>query len=212
MCKRVGLILTILAFLTLSSCTRVFLWLNHAHLPRPESKLDLLNYLHKKKLSVNNILFLKNETDWLKLGKYNADIICFNKDQNYYWHRDSTSCNAPTFLYCENICQTEIPTERVNSNFGLDSLLKLTEDFNGNAPLRTDADYTVFIGWSKWSGKLNGDHIKVWDETLEKAGCKVKVYKLCLDPLKEWGPSTFTISKKFHSNRRNKKGEVIKRS
>jgi hypothetical protein len=183
--------------------------LHGAHLPRQERKLDLLNYLDSKNMNVDNVLFVKTEKDWLKVAKYGVEIICFDKNHNFYWYKDTSQCNAPAFMYCENICRTEIPLNRVDQNFKLDSLYSMIEDFLGDTPNMSNADYTVFIGWAKWNGRLNGDHIKVWEESLMKSGCNVKIYKLCLDPLVQWGTPTYTLSNKRTEVRRNKKGEVI---
>jgi hypothetical protein len=209
MYKKLVVTLLISCTFYFSSCTKIILAIYGYHSPKQETKLTLLNYIDKKKMSVDNILFVKTESEWFKLNKYGSDIICFDKNKNYYLYKDTLQCNAPAFMYCEHICNSEIPTGRINSGFKLDSLLSMTEDFGGNIPKASDDDYTIFIGWASWMGRLNSDHIKVWEESLLKSGCKLKVYKLCLDPLKQWGPPTYSISNKIATTRRNKKGEVI---
>jgi hypothetical protein len=208
--NRIGLILTLFIFLSFTSCTKIMLAAYGAHMPRPESKLALLNYLDSKKMNTDNILFAKTEKDWFTLAKYGVELICFDKNHDFYWYKDTSQCNAPAFMYCENICKTPVASERINPTFKTDSIFSLTEDFLGNTPKNNDADYTIFIGWAKWNGRLNGDHVKIWEEALNKSGCKVKVYKVCLDPLKQWGTPSYKFSKKTTEVHRNKKGKVIK--
>lgn len=157
------------------------------HKPKQKTKNYLINYYRKKGLVTDNLLFVKNQEDWIKLTKLpGVDLICFNKNQEFFWYRDSTQCNAPGFNYSEQICNSQVPIKRVNKNFKLDSLLSFAECFDGSSPKIDSADYSVVITCARYSGRLNKDHIKVWEENLRKSNCKVQIYKLCTDPLKEW--------------------------
>lgn len=202
--KRFAILLLVI-ITTLSSCTKLMMIAYDIHQPEPKSKLEVLNYFNKKKMATENILFIRSENDWLKLGNYGIELICFDKNNNFYWYKDTSQCNAPAFSYCENICDTPIPKNRINPNFKLDSLLSMTEDYSGNSPTISDADYTVVIGCGRFCGKLNIDHVKVWEEALKKSNCKIKIYKLCLDPLKQWGSPSYKISDDVSVKRRNKK-------
>ena len=52
---------------------------------------------------------------------------------------------------------------------------------------KSEYDYYVFIYTARFLGRLNKDHVKVWERNLKNAtGCKVKYYLIDLDWQKSW--------------------------
>jgi hypothetical protein len=78
-------------------------------------------------------------------------------------------------------------------NPSFNSLPFRLKDLNGkNVEIDlSDANYHVFIYWAKFAGKLNKDHVKVWEnQALENTKTKIKVYKVNMDFQEHWGKET----------------------
>jgi hypothetical protein len=52
---------------------------------------------------------------------------------------------------------------------------------NRPTEIPNDSAFTVLIYWGKWSGRLNKDHVRVWERELQSAKCSVQVYKISTD-------------------------------
>jgi hypothetical protein len=55
--------------------------------------------------------------------------------------------------------------------------------------LPNNADFYLLIYWNVWTGKLNKDHVKIWEDLArENKNCKIKVIKVNLDIQEYWEP------------------------
>jgi hypothetical protein len=49
------------------------------------------------------------------------------------------------------------------------------------------ADFYLLIYWTVWSGKLNKDHVKIWEElAMKNQKCNVQVLKVNMDIQSSW--------------------------
>jgi hypothetical protein len=59
---------------------------------------------------------------------------------------------------------------------------------NPEAIWRAAADFYVLIYWNVWTGKLNKDQEKVWEDAAQNnKNAKIKVIKVNLDLQEHWG-------------------------
>ena len=59
---------------------------------------------------------------------------------------------------------------------------------NGNSLKSPEtADFYVLIYWAVWTGKLNKDHVKIWEDAAKNnKNAKVKVIKVNMDFQEHW--------------------------
>ena len=70
-----------------------------------------------------------------------------------------------------------------NLPFGLYSL---KGDSLGSPKL--DVSFHIFIFWAKFAGKLNKNHVKVWDnQATNNTKTSIRVYKINMDFQEHWG-------------------------
>jgi hypothetical protein len=77
-------------------------------------------------------------------------------------------------------------------------------DVRGNAykPL-PPADFYILINWTVWTGKLNKDHVKVWEELARKnAAARIHVVKVNLDMQEYWDKKDRDKIKQYMSGKK----------
>ena len=157
--------------------------------PHIENEKSILEFAEKKKLHTDNIVTV-NSNDFLAMlkGKGIPEADIFDNNGKYIEYRPTdTSCNAGLFNFVPNLNkQNEYnKTGKTNLQTELDKL----RDVKGNKlePL-TPADFYVLIYWSVWTGKLNKDHVKIWeDSAYASKKANIKVLKVDLDFQEYWG-------------------------
>ena len=81
-------------------------------------------------------------------------------------------------------------TEKYNQPDSSDLNTKLNKyrDFNGDKlPPQEGADFYVLIYWTVWTGKLNKEKVKVWEDLArENKSSKIKVIKVNMDMQEYW--------------------------
>jgi len=180
------LFLLLTCMMILSSCHPVLKKLYGVHDPRLETKTSIQKYLHKKKINANNILVTADSTSLIKaflIAKDLPDLRVFDKNDQLVIFKDSAACNAPGFDFTEHICDGKVlPTENTNK---LSEELKLYRNLADYSPVSTETnhpDFTVFIFWGKFAGRLNKDHVRVWENNLlNQKSCSIRIYKVDLD-------------------------------
>lgn len=51
-----------------------------------------------------------------------------------------------------------------------------------------EADLYVFIYWTRWIGKLNKDHVKIWEQqALNNSKTNIQVFKINMNFQEYWG-------------------------
>ncbi len=186
--KITALILSVL----FSSCTPIIKLYYGYHEPKAEDSKSLTKYYKKKGIATSNMMILSDSVKYYERFKEVQgfpEIRVFNKEGYLIYYKDtSKACNAPAYEYTEFICTT--------SGLKMNAAKNLTTETKGlltlnNTPLNitTDGgyDYYVFIYCARFLGRLNKDHVKVWQHNLENAkGCKVKYYLVDMDWQKSW--------------------------
>ena len=155
--------------------------------PEIESEKTILKAAKKYKLDSTNILTV-NSKDFLYVlnGQSIPDAAIYDKNGKYIEYRQTdTSCNAGLFQFIPSLNLTDLYNQPDSSD--LKSELKKYKDLKGN-DLKTleSADFYVIIYWAVWTGKLNKDHVKIWEDLAkENKNAKIKVLKVNLD-LQSW--------------------------
>jgi hypothetical protein len=171
-----------------SSCHHILKKIYGVKNPEIENESSIKKAALKYGLDTANIVTL-NSNDFLKElnGKAIPDASIYDSKGNYIEYRvTDTSCNAGLFDF--------IPNLNVNNNYNKpDSTnleLKLNKflDLKGQPIQKLEsADFYVLIYWTVWSGKLNKDHVKIWeDAAINNKNARIKVLKVNLDFQDHW--------------------------
>jgi len=193
--KKIIAIVCLASFLC-SGCTKIILAMYGYHSPREESIQSYKMYCAKLNLDSQNIIFLRDSTMFMKyyakadtqlkvLNIGVPEIYVFDNKGILLKYKPDSACNAPGFQFTERAC--EKLSELKKTNLKITDFLKYfttSEGNNVNAnPEQFDA--TVIISWAKFTGRLNKDHVKIWEDNLRRySNCKLKIYKASLDPVK----------------------------
>jgi len=113
----------------------------------------------------------------------------FNSKGEFIEYKDtSLACNAGLFDLIPKLSKTK--------NYNTKDKLSLKTELNKFRTIRggkvaTDLnpeyDFYLFIYWSVWTGKLNQNHVKVWEDLARKnTGAKIKVIQVNLDMQSYW--------------------------
>ena len=140
-------------------------------------------------------------------GKSIPDADIFDMAGNYIEYRQTdTSCNAGLFQF--------IPDLNRNSKYNQSGKTSLNSIFTKLRNLKgeklekiTPADFYILIYWTVYTGKLNKDHVKIWEELATKnTNAKIKVLKVNLDIQENWGKDqTDKYMKAFKKSGKKKK-------
>lgn len=189
--KRIPFMLT--ALLLLTSCKPLMLKMYQIKDPGVESKTSILKTAMRYGIDTADILTVRPE-DYLATlsAQPMPDIAVFDNEGAYIEYRSTdTSCNSGLFDF--------IPALRLEGNYkktgkmNLQQELNKLRDINGNilsAPIEK-ADFYLLLYWSVWLGKLNKDHVQVWERLAKQnRHCTIKVLKVNLDIQESWPPAT----------------------
>lgn len=181
-------ILLILSAIMLSGCNMVIKTMYGIKKPRIENKTSILKKADKLGLDTSNIVSV-NGKDFLYVlkGKGIPDADIFDKNGRYIEYRlNDSSCNAGLFNFIPSL-NVNTPYHQTDSN-DLNTQLNKCRDLYGNhLPPIEQADFYVLIYWTTWTGRLNKDHVKVWEEQANNnKQCRIKVIKVNLDFQEYW--------------------------
>src|ERR1043166_5791444 len=134
-----------------------------------EAKIENEKTIKKKafhfKLDTSNIVTV-NSKDFLRVLKANSipDCAIYDKDKKYVeYRRTDTSCNAGLFQFIPDL-DPKASYNRPDS-LPLEKQWVKFRDMKGNALKDiAPADFYLLIYWTVWTGKLNKDHVKVWED------------------------------------------------
>jgi len=183
-------LLLLASLLTFASCNKLMLRFYNIKDPEVETRKTIVKSATRYRLDTSNIVTV-NSADFLHVmkGKAIPDAAIYDKSGKYIEYRKTdTSCNAGLFEF--------IPSLNLSGTYNqpggatLDEELEKCRDLNSNtlAPRET-ADFYVLIYWTVWTGKLNKDHVKVWEDLAKNnKNCNVKVIKVNLDLQAYWNP------------------------
>lgn len=175
----------------LMSCNSVMMKLYGIKDPEIETEKNIRKKALKYDLDTTNILTV-NSKDFPK--KLNAtsipDVAIYDRNGKYIEYRQTdTSCNAGLFQF--------IPDLNVGTTYNQPDSASLQAEFPKFRDMKgkpvnmpEHADFYVVIYWAVWAGKLNKDHVKVWEDLAKNnKHAKVKVIKVNLDMQDYWPTS-----------------------
>jgi len=157
--------------------------------PKIENEKSLTKYLKKKGLRTDN-LFAFDKTDYLYMNSIvngAPDILIFTSEGKLIKYKPDTSCNASAFSFLESV-NTKMKFDYIDSISFEDCFSRL-RDLNGNPVVIQKSDNTDFyliIFWARFIGRLNKDHVKIWEEVARNnSNAKIKIFKVNKD-IQEW--------------------------
>lgn len=180
--------LLFLVLMTLISCQPLLLKLYGIKDPDIENEKTILRKAIKFNLDTSNIVAV-NSKDFLSVLMKNGipeGAIYDSKGKYIEYRQTDTSCNAGLFQF--------IPALNLSNQYNQPDSSDLTTELNKFRDLRGNllkkpepADYYLLIYWTIWTGKLNKDHVKIWEELARNnQQCKIKVIKANLDIQENW--------------------------
>ncbi|MCB9677928.1 MAG: hypothetical protein H6737_22710 [Alphaproteobacteria bacterium] len=147
------------------------------------SNAELVEYLGHKGLRTDNVLRVHDDdlpAVFEQIGKSVPEVLVFDREGRRVPYGEPGSCNAPAFAFIENLDRT-VAYETTEGR--IEDVLAPLHDLDGR-PVETDgtADFHVLLYWARWAGRLNVDHVKVWeDQALANARADIRVLKISLD-------------------------------
>ncbi len=180
----------IIIALVLSSCGFAIKTFYGARNPKVETEKSLHKYLVKKKINTDNI-YAVDFNDFVSIVniiKAVPEIMVFSSNNKLIKYKEDTACNANAFSYIENLSE-DMEFQYVDS-ITLDDYLSKLKDFSGNSVTinkTDDTDFYLFIFWTRYTGRLNKNHVKVWEEQANNnSKAKIRVLKVNLDQQEWW--------------------------
>jgi hypothetical protein len=181
-------ILIIVLLTALTGCQAVMKKMYGIKNPDIESEKNILKKAAKFELDQNNIVCVNIEDFVGTLqGQGIPDCSIYDAKGKYIEYREAdTSCNAGLFGF--------IPALRLNAEYRQPDTLSLQQEFmkfrdlKGN-PVNVEEgyDFYLLIYWTVWAGRLNKDHVKVWEDLAkENKQARIKVVKVNLDFQEHW--------------------------
>lgn len=172
----------------LVSCKPIMYKLYGVKKPDVETEQSIKDKALKFGLDTTNIVTV-NEYDFLQVmkGQGIPDGEIFDKNGHFINYRQTDSaCNAGLFEFIQNL-KTDT-TYLTNDSIILVNKMSKFRNFNGKPLQKIDeADFYLLIYWTVWTGKLNKDHVKIWEDlAFENQNCKIKVIKVNLDMQDYW--------------------------
>jgi|GEM_PF-894195 len=159
--------------------------------PKVESTDSIIAAAVIHGLDTNNIVTVEPGAmvPLMKLGI--PDAIIFDRQGNRLQVHSDKACNAGVFGFIPALEKQK--KYDIQEPHAIKKLLDTLRNMQGGVlPLNildTSADYYIFLSWSAWSGKLNDDHVKVWEtKAYENKKAKLQVIKIDVD-LQEWWPA-----------------------
>ena len=156
--------------------------------PGIENQKTLTKIASKYKFDTSGIVTV-NSKDFLHVlnGQSIPDGAIYDQNGKYIEYRESdTSCNAGLFQFIPLL--NPKTTYNKPDSADLKTVLKKFRDLKGNVLSQPDpADFYLLIYWSAWTGKLNKDHVKAWEDLASSNKfCKIRVIKINLDIQEYW--------------------------
>jgi hypothetical protein len=171
-----------------SSCQHMLKKIYGVKNPEIESETSIKKSAIKYGLDTANIVTL-NSKDFLRElnGKAIPNASIYDSKGNYIEYRATdTSCNAGLFEFIPNLNVKNSYNKPDSTNLELE--LKKFLDLKGKPIDKLEsADFYVLIYWTVWTGKLNKDHVKIWEDAANNnKNARIKVLKVNLDFQDYW--------------------------
>ena len=159
--------------------------------PKTETEKSLKKYLKRKDINSDNI-YAVNYKDFIEIVKQIGgipEILVFEKNGKLIKYKEETDCNASAFDFIKKLSIKD--TLQYVDSLNIDDYLLKLKDFKGKSiefKKQTETDFYLFIFWVRYSGRLNKDHVKIWEEQANNnKNSKIEVIKVNLDLQEWWG-------------------------
>lgn len=199
-------LLLLTLFFALTSCQKVILKLYGIKKPKIENEKTIRRKAYKFKLDTSNIVTVNSNDFLYKLkGQSIPDGAIYNKNGKHINYKQSdSSCNAGLFQFIPSLSLNE--TYKQSDKSDLKTELNKFRDLKGNLiNVPNDADFYLLIYWTVWAGKLNKDHVKIWENLArDNKNCRIKVIKVNLDLQEYWDEKERDKIIKAISKKKNK--------
>jgi hypothetical protein len=189
--KRTLIIILPILFTISQSCQTIGKKLYGIKNPKVETVESVEKYLSSIDLPSDNNLFCKDIVSYKTVmeifGKSLPEAILFNSEGKMLTYKQNNQdCNAGLFETIPKL--TKNSTLQTIGNTEINTFITHLVDRNGSKIQGLPkADYILFINWAKYIGKLNKDHVKVWEELANKnQNAKIIVYKINMDIMESW--------------------------
>lgn len=189
--KKLLTISFLVVILTFISCSPIVRLIYGVKKPKVENEESLRKYLEKVNITDKDVYTLDFEGYKKALELINKkipEVLIFDKNGKHIPYGDEWACNASAFDFIENLNDTTVYTnsEKANLNNLPFGLYSLKGDSLGSPKL--DVSFHIFIFWAKFAGKLNKNHVKVWDnQATNNTKTSIRVYKINMDFQEHWG-------------------------
>ena len=175
--------------MTLTSCMPLLKMYYGLKNPEIENKESILKYCKKKGMNMTNLATINIDDYVSKLnGVPDADI--FNKRGEYIEYRQTdSSCNAGLFTFIPELHRDSV--YQLTGKTNLNDEIKKMRTLTGEQYVlidTSDYDFYVIMYWARFTGRLNKDHINIWEQEANKnKNAKIKVIKVNVDIQEYWG-------------------------
>lgn len=172
----------------LISCQPIMLKMYGIKDPEIEQEKSIRKRALKYDLDTSNIVTV-NSRDFLQVLKDQGipEGAIYDRNGKYIEYRQTdTSCNAGLFKFIPDLNLNGVYNQPDRPD--LASELSKFRDLKGNALNKPKpADFYLLIYWTVWTGKLNKDHVKIWEDLARNNNnCKIEVIKVNLDFQAYW--------------------------
>lgn len=156
--------------------------------PDVENEVSIKKLAYRLELDTSDIVSV-NSKDFFTVLKEQGipDGAIFDSNGEYIEYRQTdSSCNAGLFTF---IPELSLDKEYNKTNkTDLNTEFKKFRDLKGNEiAIPEHADFYLLIYWTIWTGRLNKDHVKAWEDLAKKnTNCKIKIIKVNLDLQEYW--------------------------
>jgi len=164
------------------------------HDPAVENSQTILKAAQKYKLNTEALVVVAPQHFQSMLKAYNAsipDALILDRQGNYITYRITPqACNANLFSFIPALEKDGRYT--ITGKTDLQEEMRKFRDLKGNELgytfLNPHADYYVFISWATFIGKLNKDHVKVWEDLASgNLKANIQVINVNMD-VQQWWP------------------------
>jgi hypothetical protein len=174
--------------LLFTSCKPIMYTIYGVKKPAVESEKSIKDKAIKFGLDTSNIVTVSpDEFLYVIQGQGIPDGEIFDNNGFFVNYRQTnTECNAGLFDFIPNL-KTDT-TYITNDSILLVEKIKKFRDFNGNMLEQIEsADFYLLIYWTVWTGKLNKDHVKIWEDLANNnQNCDIRIIKVNLDMQDYW--------------------------
>ncbi|SIS60808.1 hypothetical protein SAMN05421789_103195 [Kaistella chaponensis] len=179
------------SLLILTSCISIAKTIYGIKDPKIETKESIQKYANSIDMNSQNILLVKDKNAYKPmLQEFQRSIpeaVLFDSNGNRVTYKsNSQDCNAGLFATIPKLTPNTKLEQQSGKNLNdfTENLVNLNNNKVENLP---KADFYLFLNWAKFMGKLNKDHVRIWEELAKNnKDVNIAVYKVNMDFLDTW--------------------------